>query len=102
MTKLTADKLFYRHDHPEGCLFRKGQVQPDPADGWVAKPDEVVEPPARTFECTTLDGFQDLVDALRETATATRTSYEAEIERLEGDKAALITALTEARAGKEA
>lgn len=70
MAILEADTLFYRDDHPGGYLFSAGGGTPDPADGWVATPEDVVVRDAPTFECTTFEAYEQLLKSER-TSSAT-------------------------------
>lgn len=79
MKKLTKDTMFYRADHPDGCMFAKGGPAPDPRDGWVATPDEIEPLPETVFECTTLVAFQELLNSERASFAKTRADFEAQI-----------------------
>lgn len=65
MAVLEADTLYYRDDHPRGYLLAEGEVAPNPDDGWVATPEEVIARDPSTFECTSLEAYEQLLKSER-------------------------------------
>lgn len=79
MPPLETDTLYYRWDHPNGFMFSAGNDEPDPAEGWVAAPQDVQPGPAVTYECTTLAAFQALLDSERKGSTAQIASLQSNL-----------------------
>lgn len=77
MAKLAKDKLYYRHDHPDGYRFGAGQPQPDSRHGWVADPAKIKPAPAKHYECTTFDAYEGLLASERAAAKAARGERDA-------------------------
>lgn len=79
MPPLAQDTLYYRWDHPQGFMFSAGNDEPDPAEGWVAAPQDVQPGPAVEYECTTLAAFQALLDSERKGTQAQVASLQASL-----------------------
>lgn len=77
MAKLAKDKLYYRHDHPDGYLFGAGQDHPDARHGWVSYPAKIKPAPAKHYECTTFDAYEGLLKSERAAAKAARVERDA-------------------------
>jgi hypothetical protein len=99
MKMLAKDTLYYRHDHPDGYLFAAGNAPADPAEGWVGAPHLVGRAPAKVFSYSTMEAFEEGLQAERR-ATARLTAgrqelfealkaAEAEVEPLRAENAQL-------------